>query len=91
MRNYFFDLQSFIILLRIFLEIEGKYIILPSRTGKYSPVLLPDSITVVQATLTRFVLVRIQVRQRKSPLNERAFLLSLTTPLFINCKTSLYA
>ena len=35
MRNYFFDLQGFIIFFGIFLEIEGKYIILPSRTGKY--------------------------------------------------------
>lgn len=37
MRNYFFDLQWFIIFFYIFLEIEGKYIILPSRTGKYTP------------------------------------------------------
>lgn len=30
MWNYFFDLQAFIIFLEIFLEIEEKYIILPS-------------------------------------------------------------
>lgn len=66
MWNYLFDFQAFTIFFCIFLEIERKYIILPSRTGKYSPVLLPDSITVVQATLTRFVLVRIQVRQQEN-------------------------
>lgn len=68
MWGYFFDLQGFIIFFLIFLEIEGNYIILPSRTEKYqreSNSTLPDSITVVRQTLTLFVLVRIQVRQQE--------------------------